>query len=58
LYLLGNLAAAFPGNALALGLGNLASGVNALGPWNAAAPGDRDGPWGLDWNLVADLVPM
>lgn len=52
----GDLAAVLPGDASALLLRNLTGGVAALGPWDGCAPGNRDGSWGLYWNLVADLV--
>jgi len=52
----GDLAAVLPGDASALLLSNLTGGVAALGPWDGGAPGNGDGSWGLDWDLVADLA--
>ena len=52
----GHLLAVFPGDASALLLSNLTGGVTALGSWDGCTPGNGDGSWGLDWNLVADLA--
>jgi hypothetical protein len=51
-----DLLAVLSGDVGALGFGNLAGGGNAVGPWNRGAPGNGDGPRGLDWNLVAHLA--
>ena len=55
-YLSWDLLAVLSGDVGALGFGNLAGGGNAVGPWNRGAPGNGDGPRGLDWNLVAHLA--